>query len=128
MRTSPQPLTFLPNSAVQRDGDGFALPCLEEYLCKPLQFFRWTEHLSVLLAHIHLSRLGSVCRAGVGQGEDHLLLQAVSAVNPNIVAVMSAGSAVEMPWLDQCRAVIHGYLCGQAGAGAMLQSPLPERG
>ena len=38
------------------------------------------------------------------------LLQAVSAVNPNIVAVMSAGSAVEMPWLDQCRAVIHGYL------------------
>ena len=54
------------------------------------------------------------------------LLQAVSAVNPNIVAVMSAGSAVEMPWLDQCRAVIHGYLCGQAGAGAMLQAILGE--
>lgn len=26
-----------------------------------------------------------------------------------------AGSAVEMPWPDKCKAVIHGYLCGQAG-------------
>ena len=50
------------------------------------------------------------------------LLEAVAAVNPNVVAVMSAGSAVEMPWLDKCKAVIHGYLCGQAGAGAMLKA------
>lgn len=50
------------------------------------------------------------------------LIKAVAAVNPNIVAVMSAGSAVEMPWLDKCKALIHGYLCGQAGAGAMLQA------
>ena len=27
-----------------------------------------------------------------------------------------------MPWLDKCRAVIHGYLCGQAGAGAILKA------
>jgi len=50
------------------------------------------------------------------------LLNAVSAVNPNVVVVMSAGSAVEMPWLPKCKALIHGYLCGQAGAGAMLQA------
>ena len=50
------------------------------------------------------------------------LIEAVSAVNPNIVAVMSAGSSVEMPWLNKCKALIHGYLCGQAGAGAMLQA------
>ena len=54
------------------------------------------------------------------------LLEAVAAVNPNVVAVMSAGSSVEMPWLDKCKAVIHGYLCGQAGAGAMLQALLGE--
>ena len=54
------------------------------------------------------------------------LLEAVAAVNPNVVAVMSAGSAVEMPWLDKCKALIHGYLCGQAGAGAMLQALLGE--
>ena len=54
------------------------------------------------------------------------LIEAVAAVNPNVVAVMSAGSSVEMPWLDKCKALIHGYLCGQAGAGAMLQALLGE--
>lgn len=49
------------------------------------------------------------------------LINAVAVVNPNIVAVMSAGSAVEMPWLNKCKALIHGYLCGQAGATAILR-------
>ena len=49
------------------------------------------------------------------------LIEAVSAVNPNVVAVMSAGSAVEMPWLDKCKALVHGYLCGQAGASSVLK-------
>ena len=49
------------------------------------------------------------------------LLKAVSAVNEKVVVVMSAGSAVEMPWLDQCKAMVHGYLCGQAGASAVLK-------
>ena len=48
------------------------------------------------------------------------LLEAVSAANPNVVVVLAAGSAVEMPWLGRCRALLHGYLCGQAGAGALL--------
>ena len=49
------------------------------------------------------------------------LIEAVSATNPNVVAIMSAGSAVEMPWLDKCKALIHGYLCGQAGASSVLR-------
>ena len=49
------------------------------------------------------------------------LLNAVAAVNENVVIVMSAGSAVEMPWLDKCKAMVHGYLCGQAGASAVLK-------
>ena len=49
------------------------------------------------------------------------LLEAVAAVNRNIIAVMSAGSSVEMPWLDKCQAMVHGYLCGQAGASAVLK-------
>lgn len=47
------------------------------------------------------------------------LVQAVAAVNPNVVVVLSGGSPVELPWLDQCKGLIHGYLGGQAGAGAM---------
>ena len=48
-------------------------------------------------------------------------LKAVSDANPNVIVVLSAGSAVEMPWLSQCKALVHGYLCGQAGAGAVLK-------
>ncbi|MCD8367564.1 MAG: glycoside hydrolase family 3 C-terminal domain-containing protein [Clostridiales bacterium] len=54
------------------------------------------------------------------------LIHAVSKVNANVVAVMSAGSAVEMPWLNECKALIHGYLCGQAGASAVLKAIMGE--
>ena len=54
------------------------------------------------------------------------LIEAAAAVNSNIVAVMSAGSAVEMPWLDKCRALVHGYLCGQAGASSVLKVIMGE--
>ena len=48
------------------------------------------------------------------------LMQALSQVNPNIVGIISAGSAIEMPWHHHFKALLHGYLYGQAGAGAML--------
>ena len=53
-------------------------------------------------------------------------LKAVSDANPNVIIVMSAGSSVEMPWIDQCKAMVHGYLCGQAGASAVLKVILGE--
>ena len=48
------------------------------------------------------------------------LLKKLHAVNPHIVVVLSAGSAVEMPWIDCCEALVYGALGGQAGASAML--------
>lgn len=48
------------------------------------------------------------------------LLGAVHKANPNIVVVMSAGAAVEMPWLRLAKGLIHGYLGGQAGARAIV--------
>ncbi len=53
-------------------------------------------------------------------------LKAVSDANPNVIIVMSAGSSVEMPWIDRCKAMVHGYLCGQAGASAVLKVILGE--
>ncbi len=50
------------------------------------------------------------------------LLEKIAAVNKNIVVILAAGAAVEMPWLKHCKALIHGYLCGQAGAKAMLRA------
>lgn len=49
------------------------------------------------------------------------LLTALRVVNPRIVGLVSAGSPVEMGWNFLCRAVLHGYLSGQAGAAAMAQ-------
>lgn len=48
------------------------------------------------------------------------LLEAISRVNENVVGVLSAGAAIEMPWHHCLKGLLHGYLCGQAGAGAML--------
>jgi len=50
------------------------------------------------------------------------LLSAVADVNPNIVVVLSGGSPVETPWIGKCKALINGYLGGQAGAGAMADA------
>ena len=48
------------------------------------------------------------------------LLEALMQTNSNIVGLLSAGAAVEMPWEHCCKAILHGYLNGQAGASAML--------
>ena len=48
------------------------------------------------------------------------LLESITRVNPNAVAILCAGSAIEMPWINSVKALLHGYLCGQAGAGALL--------
>ncbi|MGN0715768.1 MAG: glycoside hydrolase family 3 C-terminal domain-containing protein, partial [Anaerovoracaceae bacterium] len=53
-------------------------------------------------------------------GNQIALLSELAAVNKQIVGIMSAGAAVEMPWENDCRAILHGYLNGQAGAGAIL--------
>ncbi|MDE6675098.1 MAG: glycoside hydrolase family 3 protein, partial [Acetatifactor sp.] len=50
------------------------------------------------------------------------LIEELLAVKPDTIIVMVAGSAVEMPWLPKCKALIHGYLCGQAGATSMLKT------
>jgi len=48
------------------------------------------------------------------------LINALSEVNPNIVAVLSSGSVVEMPWIHKVKGLVHAYLSGQAGAKAIL--------
>ena len=48
------------------------------------------------------------------------LLQELGQVNQNLVGIISAGSAIEMPWHHYFKALLHCYLNGQAGAGAAL--------
>lgn len=48
------------------------------------------------------------------------LIHALYQVNPNIVAVLSCGSPVEMPWIGKLKGLVHAYLSGQAGAAAII--------
>ena len=59
------------------------------------------HHLSIPKAHIDL-------------------LNAVAAVNENVVVVLSGGSAIEMPWLSKTKAVLHSFLSGQASGSATV--------
>ena len=47
------------------------------------------------------------------------VIKAVATVCQNVVVVLSNGSPVEMPWVDQVPGILEGYLGGQAGAGAI---------
>ena len=47
------------------------------------------------------------------------LIEAAAEVNDNMIVVLSNGSPVEMPWLSKVKAVLEGYLSGEAGGGAM---------
>ena len=50
------------------------------------------------------------------------LIEAVAKVNRNIILVLYGGSPFVMPERSTYRAAIHGYLGGQAGAGAMVDA------
>ncbi|HOT92253.1 MAG TPA: glycoside hydrolase family 3 C-terminal domain-containing protein [Anaerolineae bacterium] len=47
------------------------------------------------------------------------LIQRIAAVHPNVVVVLSNGSPVEMPWVNDVPCILEGYLGGQAGAGGI---------
>ena len=49
------------------------------------------------------------------------LLQELGQANPNLVGIISAGSAIEMPWHTYFKGILHMHLNGQAGAGASLE-------
>ena len=63
-----------------------------------------------------------------GFDRDHLsipqshidLINAVARVNPNVVIVLQGGAPVEMPWEGCAKAILNGYLGGQASGSATV--------
>lgn len=47
------------------------------------------------------------------------LIEAVAEVQRNVVVILSNGAPVEMPWVGKVKAVLEGYLAGQAFGGAV---------
>ena len=48
------------------------------------------------------------------------LIEEIYKVNRNIIVVLSNGAPIIMPWKDKVKAIITGYLGGEAGAKAMV--------
>lgn len=69
-----------------------------------------------------------------GKDRDHMripenqieLLAELARIDTPIVVILAAGSAIELPWIDQANAILHGYLGGQAGAQAMVRALIGE--
>ena len=60
-------------------------------------------------------------RSHIDIPQSHInLLVALSKANPNLVVVLAGGAPVRMPWLDGCKGLLHSFLAGQAGAGAVV--------
>ncbi len=47
------------------------------------------------------------------------LIRRVSRVNPNVIAVLAGGSVVDMSWEADAKAILMGYLGGEAGGGGI---------
>ncbi len=47
------------------------------------------------------------------------LVEEILSVNKNVVVILSGGSPVEMPWINEVKAVLNGYLGGQASGKAV---------
>lgn len=59
-------------------------------------------------------------RAHMRLPESHnALVKEIAKVNPNVIVVLSGGSAVEMPWLGDTKAVLNAFLGGEAGGAAI---------
>lgn len=50
------------------------------------------------------------------------LVERLAKANPHIVVVLTSGSAVEMPWIDNCEALLYAGLGGEAAAKAILRA------
>ena len=56
-----------------------------------------------------------------------LLIRKIAQVNPNTIVVLSNGAPVTMPWIDEVKGIVEGYLTGQASAGAIASILFGER-
>ncbi len=89
---------------------------------KAVELAKKADYVLLYIGLDEISESEGLDRANINLPKSQVdLLKAISNVNKNVIAVMSAGSVVAMPWLGHCKAIVHGYLCGQAGAGAVLK-------
>lgn len=79
------------------------------------------EVVLIYLGLDELSETEGLDRSHMNIAKNQLdVLTAIYKVNSNIVVILSCGAAIELSFMEMSKGVVHGYLSGQAGAGAML--------
>ena len=61
---------------------------------------------------------GDRLQYGLPFGQDELI-EALQAVNKNLVLVLLSGNAVEMPWVDKVPAIVQGWYLGSMGGKSL---------
>jgi beta-glucosidase len=60
-------------------------------------------------------------RAHLGMPAQHVaLVEAICSVNDNVVVALSNGGGIETPWHSMPKAILEGYLLGEAGGAAVV--------
>lgn len=81
------------------------------------------EQADIVLLFLGLdegSEAEGIDRAHLRLRENQLeLLQSLTKVNPNIVVILAGGGAIEMPFVQDVKAIVHTYLSGQGSAEAL---------
>ena len=125
--------TQLDNALEELQKSGYAVEFAQGYELKQKKAKKNAEHLQQA---IEVARRNETVVLFIGLTDDyeaegfdrsHMALPAahdtlvseILKVNKNVVVVLAGGSPVEMPWNDGVSAVLHSYLGGQAGAGAV---------
>lgn len=82
------------------------------------------RHADVVLLFVGLPEIvesEGFDRDHIGIPAQHVaLVEGVCEVNDYVVVVLSNGSALEMPWHSLPKAILEGYLLGEAGGGAVV--------
>lgn len=92
----------------------------EEALLEAVQAAK-THEIAVVVAGLpEIYESEAFDRAHMGLPEGHnRMIEAVATANPNTVVVLLGGSAMELPWADQVKAILYMGLPGQAGGQAI---------
>jgi len=92
----------------------------DELIRQAVELAKEAEVVVICVGLTDMLEIEGVDRAHMKLPPSHdALIQAVARVHSKVVVVLSNGSPVEMPWVDQVSAILEGYLGGQAGAGAI---------
>ena len=85
--------------------------------------------VAVVFAGLPLSMESEGCdRAGIQMPESHVtLIEAVAAVQPNVVVVLMNGSPIEMIWEKKVKGILEMYLGGEGTAEACISLLFGEK-